>query len=299
MQLLAAGPRPVTNLLFAPTNDALVATCYLSQPRVWALPAADPVTVPTQYTLCSWFTFSPDGNVVGCVNGGQRVEYDRAANASRVTELTPANEQVSLQAMCGTDGRLILRTSRFGEARIRAFAADGRGGWADLWGVAIEPNLHAALLAGGPHSDRFFSWEDAGGRNRRLVARSALTGAEVASVPMTLRYIEGLAAHPDGNFAVAHHSSSLYVWAPGGKVEKVRTGVLKHYRAIAFHPDGRHLLAGNNDTTARLIDTQTWQVVRQYTWDVGSLAAVAVSPDGALAAAGGDRGQVVVWDLDV
>jgi WD40 repeat protein len=82
-------------------------------------------------------------------------------------------------------------------------------------------------------------------------------------------------------------------------MEKVRTGTRTHYRRVAFHPDGRHLLAGNNDTTARLIDTHTWEVVRQYTWDIGSLNAVAISPDGALAAAGGQKGRVVVWDLDL
>jgi hypothetical protein len=58
-------------------------------------------------------------------------------------------------------------------------------------------------------------------------------------------------------------------------------------------------LAGNNDATARIIDTHTWEVVRQYAWDIGRLVSVAVSPDGALAAAGGQKGRVVVWDLDL
>ena len=108
-----------------------------------------------------------------------------------------------------------------------------------------------------------------------------------------------MVAPPDGSVIVGAWESSLMVWRPGGKIEKVRTGTLKHYRSLAFHPSGRYLLAGNNDATARLIDTQTWQVVRQFTWKVGSLAAVAISPDGMLAAAGGDKGRVVVWDLDL
>ena len=129
--------------------------------------------------------------------------------------------------------------------------------------------------------------------------RSTLTGEIVAAAPVAQRYLRGLAAAPDGSLAVGFKYSSLGAWRPGGQAEKVRTGTLKHYRALAFHPDGRHILAGNNDTTARLIDTRSWQITRQFAWDIGTLSAVAISPDGTLAAAGGAKGRVVVWDLDL
>jgi hypothetical protein len=46
-------------------------------------------------------------------------------------------------------------------------------------------------------------------------------------------------------------------------------------------------------------DTTTWKQVRKWQWGAGTLRAVAVSADGALAAAAGPRGTVVVWDLDL
>jgi WD40 repeat protein len=49
----------------------------------------------------------------------------------------------------------------------------------------------------------------------------------------------------------------------------------------------------------KLYDTNTWELAHTLTWKVGRMRSIAFSPDGALAAAGGDKGQVVVWDVDV
>ena len=71
------------------------------------------------------------------------------------------------------------------------------------------------------------------------------------------------------------------------------------YTAIAFHPSGRFLAATSNDATVKLYDTDTWQVAKTFTWNIGRLRSVAFSPDGSLAAVGGDSGQIVVWDMDL
>src|SRR5205823_1500020 len=73
----------------------------------------------------------------------------------------------------------------------------------------------------------------------------------------------------------------------------------KHFTGIAFHPSGRYLAATSNDETVKLYDTTTWDVARTFTWDIGKMRSVCFSPDGTLAAAGSDKGKVVVWDVDV
>ena len=73
----------------------------------------------------------------------------------------------------------------------------------------------------------------------------------------------------------------------------------KHFTGIAFHPSGRFLAATSNDETVKFYDTLTWEVARTFTWDIGGIRSVAFSRDGTLAAAGSDKGKVVVWDVDL
>jgi WD40 repeat protein len=307
MQLLRAAGGNVTALAFAPTSGALVAVSAYAAPQLWALPATgEPVVFPNTVMYGnSSFVFSPDASVVSWITNHKRMEFDRAVGAVREFKRVPDGETVVAQTACGPDARLVIRaTGPHGvEASIRAFALNGRGGWSELWAVGPSDAVHGGWMAASVTGDRFFTWEGPRYTNantpRRMVARSALTGEEIGSTTIPAQYVRMFAARPDGSAVVTFKDSSLYYWSPGEKLQKVRTGTLRHYRSIAFHPDGRHLLAGNNDATARLLDTQTWQVVRQYTWAIGRLSAVAVSPDGALAAAGGTGGWIVVWDLDV
>ncbi|WP_162672831.1 hypothetical protein [Gemmata massiliana] len=64
-------------------------------------------------------------------------------------------------------------------------------------------------------------------------------------------------------------------------------------------PSGKYLAATSNDATVKVYDTTTWELSRTFTWNIGRMRSIAFSPDGALAAAGGDAGKVVVWDVDL
>jgi WD40 repeat protein len=43
---------------------------------------------------------------------------------------------------------------------------------------------------------------------------------------------------------------------------------------------------------------ESGELIRTFSWDIGRVRSVAFSPDGAVAAAGGDTGKVVVWGVD-
>jgi WD40 repeat protein len=85
-----------------------------------------------------------------------------------------------------------------------------------------------------------------------------------------------------------------------------RVGILmrnsgkKPITGLAFHPSGRYLAATSGDATVRLHDREAnWVVTRAFDWRIGALKSVAFHPEGTRAAAGGAKGQVVLWDVDL
>jgi WD40 repeat protein len=80
---------------------------------------------------------------------------------------------------------------------------------------------------------------------------------------------------------------------------RLRTGSPRHLTGLAFHPTGRYLATASNDRTVRLWEVGSWRQVTAYTWAAGRMRSVAFAPDGLTAAAGGEAGQFVLFDVDV
>lgn len=99
--------------------------------------------------------------------------------------------------------------------------------------------------------------------------------------------------------AVWGYHSSLSIWDVDAECSIKEWQLPKrHFKGAAFSPDGRLLIAVSNEATAIQWNAANWSEQKAYAWGIGKLTCVAVSPDGMIAAAGSDRGKIVVWDLD-
>ncbi|VTU01554.1 wd40 repeat protein : WD40 repeat protein OS=Streptomyces davawensis JCM 4913 GN=BN159_5523 PE=4 SV=1: WD40 [Gemmataceae bacterium] len=101
-----------------------------------------------------------------------------------------------------------------------------------------------------------------------------------------------------GSLAIGTETS-VGLWDLAGKATRWENESDGETTALAYHPAGTMLAVARSDGAAVFLDALTGKVLHRYAWKVGQLNSVAFSPDGLTCAAGGEKGQVVVWDVDV
>lgn len=141
-------------------------------------------------------------------------------------------------------------------------------------------------------------------RRSRLAVRSAATGKVLRTIDAPTNRAEQLLGSPDGKQLVVRGGTQMWVydatdWKKPPLAVEGKHSNRHQERAACFHPSAPYLLLANTGPSVVVYDTTTWKPVRKWKWGAGTLRTCAVSPDGTLAAAGGPRGTVVVWDLDL
>lgn len=245
--------------------------------------------------------FTPDGSAAFWLHtgraGGFHFEKHAAATLGFTTE--PSLMGFDLSA----DGtRLATAGGPYTDARLTVWEPDPDAGWSQVWWKAngrawgnakFSPDgSRVAHLTPSPRRPYQYLYS--------LIVRDASTGDEVGAGRYPYSYISPLAFRPDGQQIVCLHETRILVWEwPKLEVPKaVANDSRLHFTSAAYDPTGRHLFTTSNDATVVVWDTRTWERVRRFTWKIGRLRAVAVSGDGMQAAAGSEKGEVVVWDVD-
>lgn len=132
----------------------------------------------------------------------------------------------------------------------------------------------------------------------RQVYRWDLTSPDQRRTNHFAKPIRALALSPDGRLLAATDDYAIQIY-DADTMRRLRTLVGHQGRvdAIAFTPDGRHLVSGSWDKTIRFWDPEAGEEVAAHDWEIGPIRTLAISPDGLIGAASGDRGTIVLWDV--
>jgi WD40 repeat protein len=135
--------------------------------------------------------------------------------------------------------------------------------------------------------------------NGTVILWDFLQGRELCRLPHSAG-VRALAFSPSGDTLVTAPATPALVWDLSTQSIRHRFGEPKHaIESLAFGPDNALLFTGCLDSTVRLWNTRTGREYHRFDWQLGPIHAVAVAPDGMTAAAGGDSGDIVLFDVDV
>ncbi|MGP4028271.1 protein kinase domain-containing protein [Actinomadura sp. 3N407] len=242
-------------------------------------------TLPDSASAVGSVALSDDGRFALHASGGQDVRAWHLAPAGPRSPWSHARPRAAAE-LTREAGAVDLAL-----ARARRLADGGR--WAR---AAAE--LRAARNVPGHERNRDLLglWREAGRHGVRTALRGAWQARELPGdgrMPARTR-----ALGPGGVLAVTFGGSVVRLVDVGsGEVtHTLRVGGTS-LNALAFTPDGRHLLTGASDRKVRMWDVATGENVRVLGGHRAEVTAVAVSPDGVLAASGDEHGTVRVWDL--
>lgn len=104
---------------------------------------------------------------------------------------------------------------------------------------------------------------------------------------------------PEGGTVAVPNASAVYLLPADLSAPRIVLQHSKHgVECVAFTPDGRRLLTTSYDKLVRTWDITSGELLTSYDFGIGGTSAVAVAPDGLTAAVAGQRGQIMLFDLD-
>lgn len=293
------GYKWVQKLLFAPDGRTLITGGHIGNHIWYDLPATNHRHDFCDLGYMQRAQFSAKGELLQC---GSAFKFtDVTTRVTRTVELDGS----SVPAFDVTpNGRSIVfgaTDRRSGKSWLRCAPLKNLS--AAVWSRDVALPYGSALWCLDAKKYLLVTREDkANKRAMRYTVGSLKTGEPGEAVDNEWIGFKSVNSSDGRFFAVALASAQVAVFSTADfsqPLSLLKNTSRKQFNDIAFHPSGKYLAATSNDETVKLYDTNTWEVAHTFTWKIGRMHSVAFSPDGALAAAGSDKGQVVVWDVDL
>ena len=302
MIVFKAHSKPIYALEFSPDGRTLVTSGGDELVRLWS---GEPIAMVREWPgskIWSPITISPDGRFLA--RGGYGV---RVWSVDGTEEPLLSSDQFAESLGFSPDGR-VLAASGTTAGPLALWSIPESEPLPAGWGGSRSSNDGNAFPTGGMayHPDgrllaTVFGVLGAKAFDSVIYLWDTTTGEQVGALrsEYTSAHPTALRFSPDGLLLAGLSGPILQVWDVEKQSEVANHKVgTKHFKGLAFMPDGRRLLTVSNDETVRVWETSDWSESSGFEWKIGKLGAVAVSPDGCRIAAGGSTGKVVIWDAD-
>ena len=292
--------KPIYAVVFTPDGRQCATSSGDETVRVWNLDGSPGVQTFPGSQFATPVAISPDGRflarggygvAVWELKSGQQIV--RSDGYAQTLAFSPDGKEVAGFAEDKTLARWSLPEGKplaggWGGSREQNSGARFPAG-----AVAYSPDGTTIATSYGVHTNNRY--------NSHILLWDRKTGKPRGELVTDFKFDHpaAIAFSPDGSAIAGIYGPVLRVLAvtTGEQIAAIKPGK-KHFKGLAFTPDGKSLIAVNTDAAARVYDVATWAETTGYEWQIGKLTAVAVAPDGLRAACGSDRGRVVVWDLE-
>jgi WD40 repeat protein len=288
---------------FSPDGATIATGCKDGKVRLWRTDTGELVGAPLEHPGAVYaVAFTPKGDALltGCEDGTARL-WDAATGRQRGAGFVHFHpEKFPNPVWPFRTGILSVAVSPDG----KVFATAGCDGTARLWEAATgkpigEPLRHDDLYV---YAVRFSGdgrtlWT--GGSDRSVRHWNADTGKPLDS-PAKIAWVTCLARDPVRDQIVAGYLQDGAVWRLTADLKMRLGSPLKHndiVSAVAYSPDGRRILSGSYDQTARMWDAESGLPAGPSLAHSGAVNTVAFHPNGKLFLTGDAAGLVRLWKV--
>lgn len=271
----------VSTVAFDPSGHTLAAAGWDQVVRLWNLDTHRSIDRPGHASRVRSVQFTPDGALISASMDGTTRLWPAADSALR------GHTDVVAAVAADRTGRLVATAGW--DATVRLWDAGGHRQLAVLsvpvaaFAVALSGDVLAA--AGDDGVVRLWDVRDP---SRPQPRGEPLTTGEA---------VRALAFASGGELAVAS-GEAVSLWDVTDRPELVTRleGYTATIRAVAFSPDGLHLVTAGDDRTVRVWSTARRSVLSVLEGHTDAVRSVAFSPDGTMLATGGLDRTVLVWN---
>jgi WD40 repeat protein len=261
-----AHKKPIYAVAFSPDGKQLATSSGDETVRLWNLDDPTELRAFPGSGFIAPITFSPDGKFLA--RGGYGVAVWDVESGAEIITYKMTVETVAFSpdgtevATFGSDSVLMRWSIPKGESLLGGWGGDRSDNNGDRFpagAMTYSPDGTVIVTCYGVLGTKGF--------NSRLLLWDRKTGKQRGELVSAFTYghLLALTYSPDGAVIAGNYGPVLGVIdvKSGKQVAGIKPGA-KHFKGLAFTPNGKRLIAVNTDATVRVYDTTTWTETAGY-----------------------------------